>query len=294
MSKTGNRNNGASLTTVNPVGTETQVNLVGTEKTSLIPYQSNVNPSANDVSHSSDDAIHNDDTVTTVTTIATSNVTGANGANENGAVEQEKMTINDLQGEINDSITKLKTKLTDASGNIDFQKGDIDDICTTLSGLNLLGEFDKELYSSLNKYFDDSYNSIKVDEIDLRVRGSLSQLMYSKIINGKVGNKEWPSEAQKEIFKQSLEGPGMLSSMGSWFGSPSKNPTAPSGSPSANGKDEEGNPPGGPPGNETIQGANGNPPVTKTIEGANGNPPANSGGGGKRIIKRKRKFLKKK
>ena len=179
----------------------------------------------------------------------------------------KKMTIKELEDKINESITNLKTKLTDASDNIDFQKGDIDDICTTLSGLNLLGEFDKELYSSLNKYFDESYNSIKVDGIDLRVRGSLSQLMYSKIINGKVGNEEWPSEAQKAVFKESLKGPGMFSSMrssmGSLFGSPSSKTSAPS----AEDKAENGK--------------------------GNGNAEANKVGG-KRIIKRKRKFLKKK
>lgn len=224
----------------------------------------------------------------------------------NGVVEEKKMTIEDLQGEINKSITKLKTKLEDASQNIDFQNGDINAICTTLSGLNLLGEFDKELYSSLNKYFDKSYDTIQVDGIDLRVRGSLSQLMYSKIINGKVNNKEWPSEAQKEIFKKSLEGPSMFS-MGSLFGSPSKNPTASSTETKA--EDEGGEGKGGPPGAETV--TNPGRVVTEDVdqdkggEGEDGNgngdptgPPKAEGeevqGGGKRIIKRKRKFLKKK
>ena len=279
---TGNGNNGASL---NPVGTETQVNLVGTEN--------KVNPGANGVKLLTDGTVEGGPGEGGPQSASPA----TNRANENAVVE-EKMTIDNLQEKINNSITNLKTKLTDASGKIDFKEGDdIEAICTTLSGLNLLGEFDKELYSSLNKYFDDSYNTIQVDGIDLRVRGSLSQLMYSKIINGKVGDDKWPSEAQKEVFKQSLKGPGMLSSMGmgSWLGSPSKNPSAPTeaetieganskGGPSAQGKDEDKDEDKG---GEEVDGQG---------QGGEGedNTEANPKSGGKRIIKRKRKFLKKK
>ena len=182
---------------------------------------------------------------------------------------ENKMTVADLNNQINDTINKLKEKLgkADFSGLTDGLS--IEKVCDEISKQNLLGEFDKELYKSLNKFFDDSYSTINVGpqgNIPLRVRGNFSQLVYSKIINGKMDDPLWPSDQQKEMFKDSLKTSMSSRFMGMFS------------------KGKNNNSDGSSEGNNSAS----NPNTEAAVKNKN---PAK--GGKKLIVKRKRKYIRK-
>lgn len=193
------------------------------------------------------------------------------GKNQTETKAENKMTVADLNNQINDTINKLKEKLgkADFSGLTDGLS--IEKVCDEISKQNLLGEFDKELYKSLNKFFDDSYSTINVGpqgNIPLRVRGNFSQLVYSKIINGKMDDPLWPSDQQKEMFKDSLKTSMSSRFMGMFSKGKNNN---------SEGSKKESN-------EESSEESN---PNTEAAVG----PPK---GGKKLIVKRKRKYIRKK
>lgn len=192
------------------------------------------------------------------------------GKNQTETKAENKMTVADLNNQINDTINKLKEKLgkADFSGLTDGLS--IEKVCDEISKQNLLGEFDKELYKSLNKFFDDSYSTINVGpqgNIPLRVRGNFSQLVYSKIINGKMDDPLWPSDQQKEMFKDSLKTSMSSRFMGMFSKGKNNN---------SEGSKKESN-------EESSEESN---PNTEAAVG----PPK---GGKKLIVKRKRKYIRK-
>ena len=125
----------------------------------------------------------------------------------------ESMTIDELNKNINDSITKLKTKIGTSDLNI-TDGTSIEEICKQLSDLNLLGDFNKELYSNLNRYFKiNNMIDQKIEGHCLFIRNTsgrntLSQSVFNYIVNG-----EWISEQKSEIIKKSL-GKNMLRNRG--------------------------------------------------------------------------------
>ena len=128
-----------------------------------------------------------------------------NGSGEEEKAEDTGMTIEELNKQINETIKGLKDKLQEVKFDELTENMPIESVCEKISNQNLLGEFDKKLYKTLNTFFDDeSYKAINVGpdkNIPLRVRGNLSQLVYSKIINGKMEDPLWPSDDQKKCLK---------------------------------------------------------------------------------------------
>lgn len=201
--------------------------------------------------------------------------------NQTETKAENKMTVADLNNEINDTINKLKEKLGEAdfSGLTDGLS--IEKVCDEISKQNLLGEFDKELYKSLNKFFDDSYSTINVGpqgNIPLRVRGNFSQLVYSKIINGKMDDPLWPSDQQKEMFKDSLKTSMSSRFMGMFSKGKNNN------SEGSKKESSEGNNNPNKQGNNSASNPNTEGAVVKQ---------GSSKGGKKLIVKRKRKYIRK-
>lgn len=125
-----------------------------------------------------------------------------------GNEENEKMTIETLNGDIQKHLDDLKNHLEEIKTETIDEKDDITTLINKLNDMNFLGEFDKNLYKSLNKYFDsEEFKTVEIkgqkESTPLRYRGNLSQLVYSQIINGKIG-EDWPNTTQKQLFKDSL------------------------------------------------------------------------------------------
>ena len=129
---------------------------------------------------------------------ATNGTNGANGAT-NVKENNTEMTLDDLNSNLNNCIQKLNEDLKSKLSEINFQTNSIQDICQEISKINLLGEFDKEFYNNLNKYFKQNPDSSK----NVMVGEFLGQVPYAQIINGKYG-QPWPSAAQKKIIENSL------------------------------------------------------------------------------------------
>ena len=198
-----------------------------------------------------------------------------------GQGETAVMNIQELNNEIKKTIENLKTKLQDIQFDELQNDMKIEDVCQKISDKNLLGEFDKELYKTLNKFFsDDNYSTIEVgpegNAIPLRVRGNLSQLVYSKIINGKMEDPLWPSDDQKKMFKESLK-KSMVSKMTNFFKSKKNKPPANT----------------APVDNANAAAANPNAAAAPVANG-NSNNATVKGGSKKLIVKRKRKYIRKK
>ena len=128
------------------------------------------------------------------------------------AAESEQMSIEQLNTELNDSIQKLKNNLQSKLKDLTFENNSIQNICAKISELNLLGDFDRSFYSSLNNYFKKNGNPSNY----LMDGEVLNQVIYSQIINGKYGT-DWPSESQKKLIQESL-GLSVGESISSAFG----------------------------------------------------------------------------
>ena len=121
-----------------------------------------------------------------------------------------KITIEQLNNKVKECINTLiegLTKKKEQVKELNFDQEDPKKICEALSDLNLNGEFNKELYSLLNNYF--TSGEFKDKDIDIRghkllIGGNLNQLVYSKIINGKISDDTWPGEKQKKLLKDSM------------------------------------------------------------------------------------------
>ena len=131
------------------------------------------------------------------------------------AAENETMSIEQLNTELNNSIQKLKSDLQSKLNGLTFENNSIQSICAKISELNLLGDFDRSFYSSLNNYFKKNGNSANLMDGEV-----LNQVIYSQIINGKYGT-DWPSESQKKLIQESL-GLSIGESISSAFGFGSK------------------------------------------------------------------------
>jgi hypothetical protein len=129
--------------------------------------------------------------------------------------EQETMSIEQLNTELNDSIQKLKKNLQSKLNGLTFEDNSIQNICAKISELNLLGDFDRSFYSSLNNYFKKNGNPSNLMDGQF-----FFQIIYSQIINGKYGT-DWPSESQKKLIQESL-GSSVGESISSAFGFGSK------------------------------------------------------------------------
>jgi hypothetical protein len=123
-----------------------------------------------------------------------------------------KMTIDQLNTKLNDSIKDLKTHLTTSFGAINFETTSVQELCGKISELNLLGEFDRTFYSLLNEYFKNNGADEKIMK-----DGLLNQVVYSQIINGKYGTV-WPSESQKKLIEKSLGKTGISGTISSALG----------------------------------------------------------------------------
>ena len=133
-----------------------------------------------------------------------------------GKANSSKMTIEELNTKLNQSISELKTHLTTSLGAINFETTSVQELCGKISELNLLGEFDRTFYSLLNEYFKNN----RADEKIMK-DGLLNQVVYSQIINGKY-DTVWPSESQKKLIEKSLGKTGISETISSALGFRSK------------------------------------------------------------------------
>ena len=140
---------------------------------------------------------------------------GIKGEGNTKNVVSETMSIEQLNTELDNSIKKLKIDLQSKLKDLSFENNSIQNICAKISELNLLGDFDRSFYSSLNNYFKKNGNPSNLMDGEV-----LNQVIYSQIINGKYGTN-WPSESQKKIIQESL-GLSVGESFSSAFGFDSK------------------------------------------------------------------------
>ena len=148
-----------------------------------------------------------------------------NQENDNGGEENNsKIDIDELNNSINGYFDQLKNHLQNKINDFDLSKdAGPEDVCTTISNANFNGEFNKNLYGILNKYFKQEDNGeLEIDGEKLMIDGNLSQLIYSKIINGKIEDKDWPSQNHKKLLDSSLQ-TSMSQSITGLFPSKKKN-----------------------------------------------------------------------
>lgn len=93
---------------------------------------------------------------------------------------------------LNDSIKLIIEKILIKIKTYNEPNNDID-IVSYINKFNILGEFNKKLYSTLNDYINKNNNNKK-----------FNQLIYSKIMNNKYNVEKWPTKNQKEDIIKSL------------------------------------------------------------------------------------------
>ena len=103
-----------------------------------------------------------------------------------------------------------------------------EDLCTNLNNLALLSEFNNSLYVELNK-------SLKVEmkhgkklenkfhDLDLMVNKRLNEVLYTKMIHGKLDDEDWPSQKQVETFIKGINRKGAWTQGMMSFGSKKSN-----------------------------------------------------------------------
>lgn len=229
-----------------------------------------------------------------------------------------KITIEQLNNKVKECINTLiegLTKKKEQVKELNFDQEDPKKICEALSDLNLNGEFNKELYSLLNNYF--TSGEFKDKDIDIRghkllIGGNLNQLVYSKIINGKVDDENWPGDKQKKLLKDSMK-TTLSSKFSNLFKGKNKKGTAPPIEVAKGEEGEEGAPPA-----EVAKGTEG-APTANGATSSNVEKQRNNGEkrimnqnlqqelkkkqqemlgkskstGGRKIVRRKRKYFRK-
>ena len=128
----------------------------------------------------------------------------SNSTNENNGKENSNSNnggISKLEESIKNNINDFLT----LDVKIELEESDTpEDICNKLSSQKILAEFQKNLFNDLNEYFSTKEN-VKIDGHKILINNNLNLLIFSKIINGKIKNADWPPKKQKELFRKALK-----------------------------------------------------------------------------------------
>ena len=113
------------------------------------------------------------------------------GEDENGV--KEIVTLDNVKNKLNLSLTKLQ-ELNNNQNNVTLKD---------INEKNLLVSFNETFITYLKNNFNKNSNSI--NDQSLFSDGKLNELNYSRLLNGQLGNTEWPTDEQKQDMMQSLQ-----------------------------------------------------------------------------------------
>ena len=127
-------------------------------------------------------------------------------------VKEEELKEEEKSNSNNGGISKLEESIKNNINDfltldvkIELEESDTpEDICNKLSSQKILAEFQKNLFNDLNEYFSTKEN-VKIDGHKILINNNLNLLIFSKIINGKIKNADWPPKKQKELFRKALK-----------------------------------------------------------------------------------------
>ena len=140
---------------------------------------------------------------------------------EPGNQDKEGPGTDDVKSDENNFTSKFKdytailiTKLQhDNVKNIDISIP-FEDLCKKLNELALLSDFNNSLYVELNKSLKVEMTKpgmnqqTKFHGLDLRVNKRLNEVLYTKMIHGKLEDDEWPSQEQVNTFIKGINRKG--------------------------------------------------------------------------------------
>ena len=152
-----------------------------------------------------------------------------NQGDEGPGTDDVKSDENNFTSKFKDYTDILITKLQlDNVKNIDISVP-FEDLCKKLNELALLSDFNNSLYVELNKSLKVEMTKpgmnqqIKFHDLDLRVNKRLNEVLYTKMIHGKLEDDDWPSQDQVNTFIKGINRKGAWTQGMMSFGSKKSN-----------------------------------------------------------------------
>ena len=137
-----------------------------------------------------------------------------NQGDEGPGTDDVKSDENNFTSKFKDYTVILITKLQlDNVKNIDISVP-FEDLCKKLNELALLSDFNNSLYVELNKSLKVEMTKpgmnqqTKFHDLDLRVNKRLNEVLYTKMIHGKLEDDDWPSQEQVNTFIKGINRKG--------------------------------------------------------------------------------------